>query len=335
MKKALLFTVVFALLALVSGVFADAPVRIALVTDVGGINDQSFNASAWAGMQRAHDELGAEIQYFESKTDKDYETNLTTAVDDGYDLIIAVGFMMADQLAETAANYPDYKFAIIDNASVGDNVVGVNFASEQCSYLVGVVAGTMTETKNVGYVVGMISPLMDTFGVGYFAGVLDTCPDCTIQEYNANSFTDVASGKTAAINMFTNGADIVYHAAGGTGLGVIEAAAEQKKFAIGVDQDQNYLAPENVLTSAMKRVDIAVYALIEDLINDKFEAGDKLYDLSTGAVGIAPTTDLLSEEALAAVDKATEAILAGDIVVPADRDAYNAKYSEIKEYTLE
>ena len=311
-----------------------ATYKIALVTDTGGINDQSFNASAWEGMERAASELGVEVKYFESKTEADYAPNLTTAVDDGYDLVIAVGWMMADTLSEVAAEYPEQKFAIIDNGSVGDNVVGINFNTEQCSYLVGVIAGTMTQTKNVGFVIGMVSPLMDTFGVGYYAGVLDTCSDCQIQAYNANSYGDAAGGKSAAINMYANGADIVYHAAGGTGMGVIEAAKEQGKYAIGVDQDQAYLAPENVISSAMKRVDNAVYAVITDVVNGTYEAGDKYYDLSSGSVDIAPTQDLLTDDAKAAVEKAKEAILAGDIVVPADREAFAAKYGE-GIYTIE
>ena len=220
-----------------------------MVTDTGGINDQSFNASAWAGLQRAQEELGCEVKYFESKTDADYAPNLETAVDEGYDLILCIGFLMADTLKEVAANYPDQTFAIVDNSSVGDNVIGVNFATEQCSYLVGVAAATMTQTNNVGFVIGMVSPVMNTFGYGFYAGVRDTNPDCQIQCYNANSFGDAAGGKAATINMYTNGADVVYHAAGATGLGVIEAGKEQGKLVIGVDQDQSSLAPEAVLTT--------------------------------------------------------------------------------------
>lgn len=332
MKK--LSLVLVAILVFAVAVSASADYKVALVTDTGGINDQSFNASAWEGMQRANAELGVEVNYFESKTEADYEPNLVTAIDDGYDLIIAVGWMMADTLSEVAANYPDQKFAIIDNGSVGDNVAGVNFATEQCSYLVGVIAATMTETKNLGYVVGMISPLMDTFGLGYYAGVIDTCPDCTIQAFNANSYGDAAGGKAATLNMYANGADIVYHAAGGTGMGVIEAAKEQGKYAIGVDQDQSYLAPEAVLSSAMKRVDNAVYSLCNDIVNGTYTAGDTLYDLSSGAVDIAPTQDLLTDAAKEAVEAAKAAILAGDIVVPADRAAFDAAYGE-GIYTIE
>lgn len=334
MKKSILFISVFFLLALISTAAFAADVKIALVTDTGGIYDQSFNASAWEGMLRAKEELGVEIKYFESRTDADYEPNLRTAVDGGYDLIIAVGWTMADTLQKVAGYYPDQKFAIIDHESVGENVAGINFASEQCSYLVGVAAAVMTETGNVGFITGMVSPLMDTFGVGYYAGVLDTCPNCTIQSFNVNNYDDIEGGEFAALTMFSNGADIVFHAAGGTGMGVIEAAKETGKYAIGVDQDQNYLAQENVLTSALKRVDISVYSLIKNVLDNTFEAGDKLYTLESGAVDIAPTTKLLSEEALAAVETAKAAILSGDIVVPADRKAFAEKYGE-GVYTLE
>lgn len=316
---------------------AEAPaakMKVAMVTDTGGINDQSFNASAWAGLQRAQDELGVEVKYYESKTDADYEPNIITAIDDGNDLIICIGWMMADTLKGVAEKYPDQKFAIIDNASVGANVTGVNFATEQCSYLVGVIAATMTKTNNVGYIVGMISPLMDTFGVGYYAGVMDTNKDVKIQAFNANSYADVAGGKSAAIKMFTDGADIVYHAAGGTGLGVIEAAKEQGKYAIGVDQDQAYLAPEAVISSAMKRVDNGVYNLCDALVKGTLEAGDVMYDISTGAVDIAPTQDLLTDAAKTAVEAAKAKMLSGELVVPATREAFAEKYGE-GIYTLE
>lgn len=310
------------------------PFRVAMVTDTGGINDQSFNALAWQGLQRAESELGCEVKYFESKTDADYEPNLNTAIDEGYDLIICIGWMMGDVLAEVAGQNPDQAFAIIDNGSVADNVTGVNFATEQCSYLVGVAAASMTKTNNVGFVIGMVSPLMNTFGYGYYAGVLDTNPEIVIQAYNANSYGDVAGGKAATIQMYTDGADIVYHAAGGTGLGVIEAAKEQGKLAIGVDQDQSYLAPEAVLTSAVKRVDNGVFNLCKAGVEGTLEAGDVMYDLSTGAVDIAETKDLMSEEAIAAVEAAREKILSGELVVPATAEAFDAAYGA-DVYTLD
>lgn len=309
--------------------------RVAMITDTGGINDQSFNASAWAGLQRAQTELGFEVKYFESKTEADYAPNLETAVDEGYDLILCIGFLMADVLGEVSANYPDQQFAIIDNDSVGDNVVGVQFASEQCSYLVGVAAASMTQTDNVGFVVGMVFPLMNTFGYGFLAGVHDTNPAIVVQQYNANNFTDVAGGKTAATSMYAKGADIVYHAAGATGMGVIEAAKEQGKFAIGVDQDQAYLAPEAVITSAMKRVDNGVFNLCADLKADTLAGGQTVtYDLATGSVDIAPTQNLLSAEALAAVETARAKILSGEIVVPKTTEEFEAIYGK-DFYTLD
>lgn len=310
------------------------PYRVAMVTDTGGINDQSFNALAWQGLQRAEAELGCEVKYFESKTDADYEPNLNTAIDEEYDLIICIGWMMADVLSEVASQNPDQAFAIIDNGSVGDNVTGVNFATEQCSYLVGVAAATMTETKKVGFVIGMVSPLMNTFGYGYYAGVKDTNPEIEIFSYNANSYGDVAGGKTAAIQMYTDGADVVYHAAGGTGLGVIEAAKEQGKLAIGVDQDQSYLAPEAVLTSAVKRVDNGVFNLCKAGCEGTLEAGDVMYDLTSGGVDIAETKDLMSEEAIAAVEAAREKILNGELKVPATTEEFEAAYGA-ELYTLD
>lgn len=308
--------------------------RVAMVTDTGGINDQSFNALAWQGLQRAEKELGIEVKYYESKTDADYEPNLITAIDEKYDLILCIGWMMADTLKGIAEQYPDQAFAIIDNGSVGPNVTGVNFATEQCSYLVGVIAAKMTKTNNVGFVIGMVSPLMDTFGVGYYAGVLDTNPDIKIQAFNANNYGDVAGGKAATIAMFTNGADIVYHAAGGTGLGVIEAAEEQGKYAIGVDQDQAYLAPKAVISSAVKRVDNGVFNLCKAGLDGTLKAGDIMYDITTGGVDIAPTQDLLTDDAKAAVEAARKKIVSGELVVPASREAFAEKYGE-GIYTLE
>lgn len=301
--------------------------RVAMVTDTGGINDQSFNALAWQGLTRAKDELGIEISYLESVTESDYEPNLETLYDEGYDLIIAVGFMMADALKAACEAHPEQMYAIIDNDAVAPNCVGVQFATEQCSYLVGVAAAKMTKTNNVGFVIGMVSPLMNTFGYGYYAGIKDTNPECVVQGYNANNFGDVAGGKSATVSMYANGADIVYHAAGGTGTGVIEAAKEQKKLAIGVDQDQSYLAPEAVLTSAVKRVDNGVYNLCAAGFEGELAGGETVkYDLSTGGVDIAETVTLMSEDALAAVKVAKEKILSGEIKVPATAEDFDALY---------
>lgn len=322
----LVLTMMVSLAAFTAQAEAPKPFRVAMVSDTGGINDNSFNASAWEGLQRAKSELGVEVSYLESVTEADYEANMETLFDEGYDLIICVGFLMADACKKAAEAHPEQMYAIIDSGSSAPNMIGVLFAQEQCSYLVGVAAGKMTKTNNVGFVLGMVSPVMNAFGYGYYAGVRDANPNCEVQGFNANNFGDAAGGKAAAINMYAKGADIVYHAAGGTGDGVIEAAKEQKKFAIGVDKDQSYLAPEAVLTSAVKRVDNGVFDLCAKGQKGELKGGDSVYDLATGGVDIAKTVDLMSPEALKAVEEAKEKILKGEIKVPATQEAFEALY---------
>ena len=200
------------------------------------------------------------------------------------------------------------------------NVACLMFAQEQASYLVGVVAGMATKSNTVGYVQGMVSESMNKFGVGYIAGVLAANPDAKVLQFNANSFGDAAGGSAAATQMITNGADVIYHAAGGTGNGVIEACNTNGVFAIGVDTDQSPLAPDVVLTSAMKRVDIASQDVSKAVKADAFEAGVHLYDMSNGGVDIAPTQTLLTEDMIAAVEKAKASIQSGEIVVPTTGD---------------
>ena len=303
-----------------------------MVTDVGGVNDGSFNQSSWEGLQRAQVELGIEAKYLESATDADYTPNIETFIDDGCDLIICVGYMLADATRAAAEAYPDQKFAIIDDASIDlPNVTCLMFAQEQASYLVGLVAGMTTQTNNVGFVLGMASESMNKFGYGYLAGVLDANKDAKIQQYNANNFGDTAGGKSAATTMVTNGADVIFHAAGGTGIGVIEGCKENGIKAIGVDTDQSPLAPETVITSAMKRVDNACYDMAQALIDGTVPGGIKTYDLSIAGVDIAPTTDLLSEEILTAVNDAKAKVIAGEITVPGTKDEFEAKYGDVYE----
>ena len=198
--------------------------KIGMVTDVGGVNDGSFNQSAWEGLQRAGEAFGCEVKYIESKGDADYVPNIESFLDEDYDLIVCVGYMMADAVRDAAELYPDQKFAIIDDASNADldNVTCMMFEQEQASYLVGLAAGYTTESNIVGFVTGAANETMNSFGYGYCAGVLDANPDATILQYNANNFGDASGGKTAVNTMVTKGADVVFHAAGGTGIGVID-----------------------------------------------------------------------------------------------------------------
>lgn len=309
---------------------ADDEFKIGLITDVGGVNDGSFNQSAWEGLEKAGEELGVEVNYLESATDADYQPNMETFVDEDYDLIISVGYMLADATREAAEANPDTKFAIIDDSSIDlPNVTSLMFKAEQASYLVGYVAGLTTKTNNIGFVVGMTNETMNQFGYGYCAGAIDANPDITVQQFNANSFADSATGKTMANTAITNGADIVFQAAGATGLGVIEACQEAGVYAIGVDSDQSSIAPKTVLTSAMKRVDNAVYDAVQELIDDKLEGGVQTFDLAAGGVDIAPSQDLISDDVIKAVDEVKEKIISGDVVIPHNKDDFEAKYGDV------
>ena len=294
-------------------------IKIGMVTDVGGVNDKSFNQSSWEGLQ-ALDSNTFEVKYLESKTDADYQTNINTFIDEDYDLIICVGFMLANATMEAAQANPDQKFAIIDDSTCADlpNVACLMFAQEQPSYLVGLVAGSVTESKTVGYVQGMVSEPMNQFGVGFIAGVLEVCPDATILQYNANNFGDIAGGNIAAKDMITKGADVIYHAAGGTGNGVMNACAEEGIWGIGVDKDQavELDMKDTIITSAMKRVDIAVQDVSKAVAAGNFKAGVIMYDLSNGGVDIAPTKDKIPAEVLEIVEAAKADIIAGAKTVP-------------------
>ena len=299
---------------------AEGTVKIGMVTDVGGVNDNSFNQTSWEGLVAlAAEDPTFEVNYLESKTDADYQTNINTFIDEEYDLIICVGYMLADATREAAEDNPDQLFAIIDDASIDlPNVACLMFAQEQASYLVGLVAGSVTASKTVGYIQGMVSDSMNLFGIGFITGVLEACPEANVLQYNANNFGDIAGGATAAKDMITKGADVIYHAAGGTGMGVIEACNEEGIWAIGVDTDQASQAPDHVITSAMKRVDVASQDIAKAVKNGSFKAGVHKYDLSNEGVDLAPTRTHIPEDVLKLVEQAKADIIAGKLVVPTD-----------------
>ncbi|MDY2911990.1 MAG: BMP family ABC transporter substrate-binding protein [Agathobacter sp.] len=307
--------------------------KIGLVTDTGGVNDQSFNQSAWEGLQAVADEYGVTVNYLESSGDADYVPNITSFMDEDYDLIICVGYMLADATRQCAESDPDQKFAIIDDSSCSDldNVTCLMFKQEQASYLVGYVAGLMTETNNIGFVLGNASETMHLFGYGYIAGATDANPDIKVQQYNAASFADAAGGKTAATTMVTNGADIIFHAAGGTGVGVIDGCKEAGIYAIGVDSDQSYLAPDTIITSAMKRVDVAVETVCKEAIDGTVKGGVETYELSNGGVDIAPTTTLLPDDVISQVEDVKQKIISGEITVPSSQAEFEATYGDVYE----
>ncbi len=302
-------------------------IKVAMVTDVGGINDQSFNQSAWEGLKKAEADFGITASYLESTQDADYAPNMETLLDAGNAVIWGIGFKMGDTIKEKALANPEQKYAIIDYAYGPDtpaNVIGVVFKEQEPSFLVGYIAGKMTKTNKVGFVGGMKFPLIERFEYGFKAGVKLANPDAEIFAQYADSFTDAAKGKAIANQMYENDADIVYHASGGVGDGVIEAAKEHNKYAIGVDRDQNSLAPDHVITSAMKRVGNAIYNVTALLVKDEFPGGTTVvYGLKEGGVGIAPTSDkLVPADILEEVKELKAKVISGEIVVPITPDDF-------------
>ncbi|WP_243113293.1 BMP family lipoprotein [Romboutsia sp. Marseille-P6047] len=327
MKKILCLctTLMLAMLALVgcssSNESNDDKIKVIMVTSVGGVNDQSFNQSSWEGLQQIKKDFdNIEVSYIESKQEAEYAANLETAVDDGADLILATGFPLQDAVLKAAKDYPEQKFAIVDvdyGDETPDNVACISFAEEQAGYVVGLVAGKETKTNKVGFIGGMDNVVIERFEAGYKAGVAEANPDCEVKVQYANTYSDQAKGKSIAQQMYSNGIDIIFSAAGDTGVGAIEAAKEQNLFAIGVDRDQSSLAPENILTSAMKKVNEGVYNAVKLLAEGKFTGGTTLrYGLEDNSIGLAPTTDNLSEETLNYVNGKIEEIVNGKIIVP-------------------
>lgn len=307
---------------------SDDKLKIAMITDVAGVNDQSFNQSAWEGLEKAKAELGVEVSYLESKQDSDYMTNVETLVDQDTDLIIGVGMKLADTIKEASELYKDQKFVLVDETypEIPENVQTILFNAEQSAYLVGLVAGKMTKTNNVGFIGGMELPVIDTFKYGFMAGVKAANPEAEIQAQYANSFTDQAKGKAIASQMYNKNADIIFTAGGDVGTGAIEVAKETGKFAIGVDRDQSGLAPENVLSSAIKRVDVGVYETVKALVEGNFKGGSSVtYGLDENAVGIADTTSKLApQEIIDFVNEQAKRFQNGELTAPKTKEEYEA-----------
>ena len=307
---------------------SDDKITVAMITDVAGVNDQSFNQSAWEGLQKAEKELGIEVKYLESKQDSDYATNIETLVDEDVDLILGVGMKLADAIKEGSELYPEQNFVLVDEEIDASNVKNILFKAEESAYLAGLIAGKTTKTNNVGFIGGMELPVIDTFKYGYMAGVKAANPDAKVQAQYANSFTDQAKGKAIANQMYSNGADIVFTCGGDVGTGAIEAAKENGKYAIGVDRDQSDLAPQNVLTSAIKRVDAGVFETVKSYVNGTFEGGTTTtYGLEENAVGVPDTTkNLVSQDILDLVEETITKLKNKEITVPKNEEEYNAMF---------
>jgi basic membrane protein A and related proteins len=298
-------------------------VHVALVTDIGGLNDRGFNALANKGLERAESQSGIQGRVFISKAANDYVPNLTAAARQGNDLVIAVGFLMGDAVATVANRFPDTDFAIIDFPSAGldgkpANVRGLVFSEQEAGYLVGVAAATVADGGAVSAVGGQAVPAVVAFLAGYRAGAKAQDPSVKVLQGYSQDFVDQAKCTELALNQFARGSKVVFAAAGGCGLGALQAAKERDAWGIGVDSDQGFLGP-HILTSATKKVDVAVDQTIQSEIDGSFAGGaDTLFDLSNGGVGYgevsadAPDRDAL----IAKLDDVAKQIADGDIDVP-------------------
>ncbi len=297
-------------------------IKVGMVTDIGGLGDQSFNDAAYRGLQKAKDEFGAEINVVESKKMDDYEPNLRSLADQKYGITWAIGFLMTDALNNVAPQYPDLKFGIIDSVVEQPNTASATFKEEEGSYLLGIIAASMTKTGTVGFVGGMDVPIIEKFEAGYVAGVQTVNPDVKVLIGYTGKFDDPAKGKEVALAQFGQGADIVYHASGACGIGVIEAAKEKGPgfWAMGVDSCQHHLAPDNVLSCMMKRVDVAVFDVSSRVKDGTFEATHYVYGLKEDGVGPCDETSKhVPQEVLDKVNAYKEKIVAGELVIPSTR----------------
>jgi len=301
---------------------------IGLVFDVGGKNDKSFNEAAWRGLYRAKLELGVNIEYIEPTEGADREAALRALAAHGVDLVIGVGFIFGPDLERLAQQFPDVHFAGIDyspsqQAGTLPNLVGLRFREHEGSFLVGAIAGLVTHGKVVGFVGGMKIPLIRKFEAGYIAGVKHVCPDCRVLSAYAGSepkaFADPPLGQDLASAQYDQGADIIYHAAGKTGDGVFAAARQRGQRAIGVDSDQFDNAPCCVVTSMVKRVDVAVVDIAKEVLAKRFHGG--LLELGLAEQGVGFVSDernrqLLPPDVVTRVRELREQIIAGTIQVP-------------------
>lgn len=311
--------------------------KTAMVTDVGGVNDQSFNQSAWEGLQSLKDK-GVEVSYLESKQEADYGPNLDRLVDEEQTLIWGVGYALAGAIEKAAKENPDGLYAIVDNAyaETPANLTGIVFRAEEPSFLVGYIAGMMTKTDKVGFIGGMEGDVIGTFQRGYEGGVAlaakELGKNIEVFVQYAESFGDQAKGKAIATKMYGDGADIIFHAAGGVGVGLFDAAKEAGKFAIGVDSDQNYLAPDNIITSAMKRVGDAMAEVTLRIKDGENLGGQTLnFGCKEGFTGIAPTSDKhVPAEVLAKVAEVEKKIVSGEIKVPTNEATLNEFKDSLK-----
>lgn len=310
---------------------------VAMVTDVGGVDDKSFNQSAWAGLQQFGKDNGLEkgkggYDYLQSKSDADYTTNLNQLTRQKFDLIFGIGFLMTDAITEIAEQKPDSHFALVDAVVEKDNVASITFKEHEGSFLVGVAAAMASKSDKIGFVGGVESPLIQKFETGFIAGVKSIKPNADVQVKYTGAFDKSDLGKATAESMYKSGIDVIYHASGATGNGIFTEAVNIKKkdpskdvWVIGVDMDQSANGKVDndtnvTLTSMVKRVDLAVADVAKQAKEGKFPGGKNVeYGLGENGVDIAPTQDNLTDDMKKKINEYKEKIASGEIKVPSTR----------------
>lgn len=298
--------------------------KFGMVTDVGGVNDKSFNQSAWEALQKVEKDTGASVKYLQSKSDADFIPNLNQFVKGNYSLTWGIGFIIEKALKQVAEKNPEAKLAIVDNVVDLPNVMSVTFAEHEGSFLVGVIAGLMTKTNVIGFVGGMDIPVIKRFEAGFRAGIKAVNPDAVLKVNYTGTFDKPDLGKSAAATIYNGGADIIFPSAGATGNGVFNEAKDRLKsgkkvWVIGVDKDQSIeFGTDVTLTSMVKRVDEAVYRVCNDLIAGKFTGGQQTtLGLKDNGVGISDTSNVnVPEDVLKKVEEYKAKIISGEITVP-------------------
>lgn len=309
----------------------DDKFKVGMVSDVGGVNDMSFNQSAWSGMKEFGNRTGATVRYLESSQVTEYASNLDRFADQNYDLIFGVGNAMFSSVEAAARTNPELKYVIIDNdcsKTELSNLTGVVFRAQEAAFLVGYIAALNTKTNKVGFIGGIPMDIIDQFHYGYLSGIEYAKKESkkkveVIIQY-AQTFTDSAIGKAIASKLFKDGCDIIFHAAGGAAAGIVESAKETGNFIIGVDSDQSYLSPKHVLTSALKTVGKAVDIVSTRSINGENLGGKTLsFGLEDDCVGIPLEHDNYSEEIYNKAMIVREKIINGDIVPGYNKETYS------------
>ncbi|MDO5551350.1 MAG: BMP family ABC transporter substrate-binding protein [Lachnospiraceae bacterium] len=309
--------------------------KIGLLAEMGQEEDSFFNRSSWSGLEKAEQEMGIQVKRLDSRTVEEYGANLEEFARERYDLVIVSGRDMTEVFAEAAGKHPKLQLAVLDwgaetaAISGNDHMAVVRFDPVQAAYLAGIAAGMMTKTDQVGWIVGAGNEKTAAAGYGYLAGVLDANPDAMILQMNIHSFSDQEQGRAAACQMAEAGADVLFHEAGNSGLGVIQGCQESQIVAIGMDYDQSASAPEFVAASVVKQLEQAVLDVSRSCAEGKLENGILTYDLRNEGCDFLPAGDILPEEVLTALQTVKEELMEGQIMVPDTREAFEAAYGDV------